>query len=164
MKKNYPFRAVWLIFWLLSGTLLPCTSRAQELNANSKVQCYTKAPESPTSNRTDGCGSYEDYMPLPDDPIRTIRLMIHVFQKSDGSGNWQDNAADRRILSGLINGIINYPAAGQSVPGVNGIFASTNLRQQHDANGNCVVVPNTTYDTRIRVQLVDIRFHRDNRA
>ncbi|RTQ48094.1 hypothetical protein EJV47_16780 [Hymenobacter gummosus] len=156
-------RAGWLVCWLLS-LLAAQPGWAQELSAASKPQCYTRTDAPPSAARVDGCGSNEDYMPQPNDPIRTIRLMIHVFQRADGTGNWQDLPADRRILSGLINGLTHYPAANQSVPGVNGIYAATSLRQQHNGAGNCVVVPNAvSYDTRIRVQLVDIRFHRDNR-
>jgi hypothetical protein len=45
------------------------------------------------------------YMPNANSIVYTVRLNLHIMQEDDGSGNFQNNAADRAFLQQLVTGV-----------------------------------------------------------
>ena len=94
-----------------------------------------------------------DYIPSPNDPIQTIQVALHVVQKADGTGNFQENdPAHLAYLQSLfgIPGSLNGPT-------VNDVFAHI---PGQEANG--VQSPVSVADSRIRFNLAMLLFHQDN--
>lgn len=98
---------------------------------------------------TNGCNNFMQYAPIVPQymPIKTVRLVMHVFQKDDGTRNFQDTPADRAILQSAITSI-------------NGFFS--NVESLSNPVSNCP--SETILDTRIRFQLSDIFFYQDSDA
>ena len=161
------------------------------LSATSLPQCHTLpppiAPASSTSSSAgvaaqfvvDGssCQEFPEYAPafyaangLPAIPIKTVRVMFHVFQRHDGTGNWQslaqDGGADERVLRGLLNGLRFPDATSPLARGVNGIYAGLDnlLTTVNSAPAAAPVRAAAPYnDTRIRFDLTSIRYYRTDR-
>ena len=86
------------------------------------------------------------FIPTANSPIYTVRLNVHVLQKDDGSGNFEDNSVNRAFLQQLVNDV-NYMYANCQQPVCNGIFE-----------------PNYIIDTRIRFKIDGIYFHKNTSA
>jgi hypothetical protein len=80
-------------------------------------------------------------------PIKTIRLVVHVFQKDDGTRNFQDTPTDRAILNGAITSINEYYSN------------VTALSNPVAACPSALIL-----DSRIRFQLADIFFYQNSDA
>lgn len=86
------------------------------------------------------------YIPTVQSDIIIIRLNLHVMQKADGSGNFQNNATTTSYLESLING-------------VNGMYSGI---QPPIWNGN--KTDSYITDSKIRFQIDAIYFHQDDVA
>ncbi len=58
------------------------------------------------------CANYEGYIPYIPElmPLKRIRIVIHVFQRDDGSGNFQNTPEDLAFIGKILNhtnGILN---------------------------------------------------------
>ena len=159
---------------------------AQLPSAPSLPECYTTAlpPDAPGAAARgqlvvsgSNCRQYyPEYAPLaydqqglPEIPIKTVRIMFHVFQKNDGSDNWQsptqDGGTDEAILRGLVYGIAYYPTSssptGRAARGLNGIYGGLDNRvTSATPNPAATPAPNPLGDARIRFQLEGIRYYR----
>jgi hypothetical protein len=84
------------------------------------------------------------YIPTADTPLQTLAMNFHIYQRSDGSGNWQDTPFDRSQLQLLIDVANRYnttnPAPSDPCPGT----------------------AYTVSDTRIRYALKNVYFYRSN--
>ncbi|UOQ97733.1 zinc-dependent metalloprotease [Hymenobacter sp. 5317J-9] len=99
--------------------------------------------------------------------------MFHVFQKDDGTGNWQspsqDGGADEALLRGLVYGLARFPAGtgagGRDIRGINGIYSQLDNRVT-TLTPNPAAVPATgvAADTRVRFALEGIRYYRNTVA
>lgn len=72
----------------------------------SQFLCYTAEDTSPQPHFFSGeCGIQANYTPIisSQTPIVTVRIAFHVFQKSDGTGNFQNNPTDIAFLHNIIN-------------------------------------------------------------
>lgn len=95
----------------------------------------------------------EFYVPTQTDDVLTVRVVLHVIQKSDGSGNFQDDVADH--IDYLIS-MFDVPGS-LGGPNVNDIYANT---QSQAHNG--MIDPLLIGDTRVRFELMDLLFHQDD--
>jgi hypothetical protein len=86
------------------------------------------------------CGVKANYTPIVNDhtPIVTVRIAFHVFQKSDRTGNFQNNPTDIKYLENIIN--------------------NANLRYSNLGVLNMGTSP-YIQDSRIRLVLENIYFH-----
>ena len=86
------------------------------------------------------CSNYTNYSPIVagQTPIKIIRIAFHIFQKSDGSSNFQNTSEDIAYLNGVIN--------------------KSNF---HLANLGILNMGTTPFivDSRIRLELEKIYFH-----
>lgn len=134
-------------------------------------QCYTQPPTGASSSLgslalsqgiSNMCGTALDYAPLASAPIKKVRLMVHVFQRNDGSGNWQPG--DIALIQGFINGQ-RFPNPTSSTDpyygGVNDVYG--NLATPTAATNAELPSGPAITDSRIRFQLeaADVRFYRD---
>ncbi|MBS1570369.1 MAG: hypothetical protein JST45_13155, partial [Bacteroidetes bacterium] len=95
------------------------------------------------------CGVSINYAPIIPDhtPVKTVRIALHVFQKDDGTGNFQNTPDHIAYLEGVVN--------------------STNTQlanlgpQQIEVNGALQPYGTSPYiiDSRVRLSLVGIYFH-----
>ncbi len=94
-----------------------------------------------------------DYIPLPTDEIETVRVILHIVQRSDGSDNFdQNNPTHVSYLQSMFN-----PPGMPGGPSVNDIYG--NIQPQIHSG---VTDPLVVSDSRVRFQLVDILYHPDN--
>lgn len=91
-----------------------------------------------------GCGTSINYAPYPiseHTPTKTLRVAIHVFQKGNGTGNFQDISTDRQTLNNLIDDV-NYRLSHIEAP-------------SHGTSPHIV-------DSKIQIVLEDIYFYQDD--
>lgn len=84
------------------------------------------------------------YIPSPNSPVYTVRLNLHIMQEDNGSGNFQDQAADKAFLMQLIDDV-NTAYSVNHQPIWNGL-----------RNDPYVV------DSRIRFRVDGIYFHKNS--
>ena len=130
-KSKLPSFAGLLVLMSWLGGLFGPSVCAQTPGPETFIQCYTLPPgvsgqsltgtgSTPTAQRlvvgNSSCTQYPEYAPgtqleqgLPEMPIKTVRIMFHVFQNDAGGGNWQspdqDGGADEALLRGLVYGL-----------------------------------------------------------
>lgn len=93
------------------------------------------------------------YIPQPSDDVKTVRVILHIIQRGDGSDNFQEtNPMHVSYLEDMFN-----PPGQPGGPSVNDIFGNT-LPEAH----NSVIDPPEVADSRVRFDLVDIYFHADD--
>jgi hypothetical protein len=182
MQKNYSFinaRLLGLLLWATAALLRPSVALAQVVYPQDTMfWCGTQADSSRQrdiiiSGSNCSGNNYYQYSPafheqnrLPPIPIKTVRLMIHVFQKDDGTANWQsprqDGGTDEAILQGLINGQTNFPVGNPNpLLGVNDVYSGLyELTTNNPAGQNPTQLTGAGADTRIRFQLEGIRYYR----
>lgn len=78
------------------------------------IQNFDNDAISPPLNITNNCGmsstdflNYSDistYIPDNNTPIKIIMVNFNIFQKDDGSGNFQDNTTDKQVLQQIVDG------------------------------------------------------------
>lgn len=90
------------LFLLFCGTLLSFTGFSQS-------ECYTENEEPIYFKSSLICSELEDYSPINSDeaPIITVRVDFHIFQKNDGTGNFQNSPSDIAALEDFVDKI-NY--------------------------------------------------------
>jgi reprolysin-like metallo-peptidase family M12B len=93
------------------------------------------------------------YVPVQGNPgnnndFLLLRLTVHVMQKTDGTGNFQDTPEDREILLNLFNGWVNAKLGGYEEP----VYGGQNFPNQ------------LPYGSKLRVELLeeDIHFWQDD--
>ena len=128
----------------------------------SQTECHTADTPPPLMlGPTLGCANTsnsasvnnEEYIPQPNDPIKTVRVVMHIMQKSDGSDNFQENVpADIAYLNAMFG-----PLGGPNHPNINTHFGVNPEPLYGGPTGN----PYTS-DSRIRFQLEGIYFHQDD--
>lgn len=96
-----------------------------------------------------------DYLPTPSDDIKTVRVFLHVIQKSDGTGNF---VSTDPVHINYLNAMFNPPNSAGG-PSVNDIYGNTQP-QAH----NTIIDPITVTDTRVRFELMGIQFHQNDLA
>ena len=182
-----------LLSWL--GWLAGPAACAQALGPGNYIECYTLPPGAPAQSLTgtgsaaapgvvsnSSCAQFPEYAPgirpelgLPEIPIKTVRIMFHVFQDDYGKGNWQapnqDGGADEALLRGLVYGLTQWPLnttpqtpqALRTLRGLNGVYSQLDQRLMSTAtNRTAVPAPAALADTRIRFQLEGIRYYRNS--
>lgn len=94
---------------------------------------------------TTNCGIPSDYSPLNSgqSPIIKVRIDFVVFQKDDGTGNFQNNSTDKAYLHNVVNNV--------------------NYRLSHLSNLTYGTSP-WIKDSRIRVKLDTIYFYKNTNA
>ncbi|MBO2010780.1 hypothetical protein [Hymenobacter negativus] len=179
--------------WVFISWLYGPVVYAQVLGPETQIQCYTLSPNAPAQNATgtgaltigqrlvvgnSSCMQFPEYAPgfqvehdLPEMPIKTVRIMFHVFQDDNGNDNWQspaqDGGADEVLLRGLVNGLPRWPIStgtpSRTIRGLNGIYGQLDERLVSTMT-NLAVVPAAAprADTRIRFQLEGIRYYRNS--
>ncbi|MDO7877298.1 T9SS type A sorting domain-containing protein [Hymenobacter sp. ASUV-10] len=187
-------RLLWLALYF-AALLHPGLSWAQD--AHSFPECYWRPADSTglsarpantpgnpgpggpmqIATGTISCGAPEEAAPgyyvnqlqIPNMPVKTVRLVIHVLQKDDGTENWQspaqDGGAQEAVLRGIVTGLGNW--AGGPVPGVNGIYRKLDNRLTTPTGGWTTPVttaPAPLQDTRIQFQVAQVRYYRDTYA
>ncbi|MDO7875782.1 hypothetical protein Q5H93_13645 [Hymenobacter sp. ASUV-10] len=181
MRKNYPppatARLLWLALCLVAllrpGLTLAQFNHPQDTLFGCGTQRDTAQQRSivlPNSSCTDWYGYSPEFYAkqgLPEIPIKKVRIMFHVYQKDDGTGNWQspaqDGGLDEPILTGLLNGLTNFPTPGSPhFRGLNELYGQLDNVLLASGGGNQTVTPATgsDADTRIRFQLEGIRYYR----
>lgn len=60
-----------------------------------------------------GCSDWINFAPYisTQTPIKYVRITLHIFQKNDGTGNFQDNTTDRDWLINTLISHLNYKMA-----------------------------------------------------
>ena len=100
---------------------------------------------------TDGCDNFMNYAPNADNPsyttVKNVQLVLHVFQKDDGSRNFQNTSEDIDLLN-------------QTISEVNSIFGNSDAINNQDPNCPTEHIP----DSRIQFNLSQILFHKDSDA
>jgi hypothetical protein len=127
--------------------LINCSiSFAQRVGTETRQLRKSLVPPSPQQIADNPCSKAANYIPFEPEyyPTKTLRVAFHIFQKDDGSGNFQDTPADRAILQSFMDE-------------VNRRYASLD---PHDPPVNS---PHIT-DSRIHFSLERIFFHRDSLA
>ena len=131
-----------------------------------------------------GCGNFPEAAPqfyamqgLPEIPIKTVRLIIHVMQDDDGSGNFQSpqqqaSGADEKVLKSLITGTavqnIKWPLNSQTdAEGLNYLFSHLDNPlfgppQTPEVSPTAAAAP--LADTRILFVVEQVRYYRDRQG
>lgn len=70
-------------------------------------ECLFDSVSEPYSLISSECLNEENYTPIEGNwvPIKYVRIAIHVFQRTDGSGNFQDNPSDRAYIESVVDDI-----------------------------------------------------------
>lgn len=116
-------------------------------SGGSGGSCVDASPYSGANNT--------DYIPLATDDILTVRVIIHVMQKSipaDPQNFRSDIPAHMDFLNAILDGI-----PGSNPPSVNKIYGEV-----ADQIFNGVVTTAVVGDTRVRFSVQDILFHKDD--
>lgn len=93
------------------------------------------------------------YIPNASTPIKTIRAVLHIMQKADGSENFQASSpADMAFLNAIFG-----PVGGPNPPTLNDCFGAIMAPEYAGPTGDPY-----TPDSRIRVRLDGIYFHQDD--
>lgn len=95
--------------------------------------------------KSSNCSDWNVYLPVDpfDTPIKNVRITFHIIQKSDGSGNFPDNAASRNWLQNIL------------VAQINSKFS--NLQEMNLPTGSPHIA-----DCRLRITLANIYFWQDD--
>ncbi len=98
--------------------LLQCFSN-NDFSSQNLVNCTSPSVSSIVTSGT-SCGygfnylnkysKIQTYVPDSNSPIKTIKVALHFFQKTDGSNMWQDNAITNTLFTNAINDINNKKA------------------------------------------------------
>lgn len=94
----------------------------------------------------DDISQNSQFIPAQNSPIITVRISLHIMQKSNGTGNFQNNSQDLAYLNSLVTGM-NSRYSHLDTPLVGGVTG-------------VLTVP----DSRIQFELTGIYFHRDDAA
>lgn len=97
--------------------------------------------ESPVSY----CGDLSDYQPNANTQIKYIRMVFHIMQKSNGTGNFQEANQDH------MNWLWSYES------GCNSRLGNIPAPLQCGPTGDPYIT-----DSKIRFKLIDIQFHQDD--
>lgn len=106
---------------LVIGLMLCCSfiAEGQIPNFDNDVFTLPDADESSFKSSSADCsksssafqnkyGRYDFYIPNINTPIKTIKINLNIFQKSDGTGNLQNNSTDLTNLNQMVQWINDY--------------------------------------------------------
>jgi hypothetical protein len=115
------------------------------INTLSAQDFICDTPSEIINLKSANCSNWNVYLPVDpfDTPVKNVRITFHVIQKSDGSGNFPDNAASRDWLQNTL------------VAHINSKFA--NLQEM-----NLPTTSSHITDCRVRVTLANIYFWQDD--
>ena len=91
------------------------------------------------------CGDILDYQPDPTDKEKCIRMVFHIMQKADGSGNFLETDPDQMDWLNSYETWANYYLSNIEPPLLCGPTNDPYIS-----------------DSKIRFKIVDIQFHQDN--
>ena len=129
----------------LSAQVSECTTPDSNDPSRSGLDCLNFIGSLPTT----GCNNHYNFAPLisSQTPIKTVQVIFHVFQKDDGTRNFQNTPTDIAMLNNIMAGVNDRYSNIQAV-------------------SHPVVACPTAHiiDSRIRFSLNSIHFYQDSDA
>ncbi len=114
MKNN-----VWLTFLIILGTYFNISGQYCDNALFEEYNIIAHPLASPEISSA--CAQSINYAPYPyseHTPIKKVRICFHIFQKSDGSGNFQNTTEDKNYLLNLVDSLnIKFSNFSQPYPG-----------------------------------------------
>ncbi|MBP9187524.1 MAG: hypothetical protein KBE91_07850 [Bacteroidia bacterium] len=75
----------------------------QSLYAQISCEVFSSSPTPSTCNTCTDFNKHSNYQyNVNNTPIKNVRIVVHVFNKSDGTGNLPDNSTSRNWINSVV--------------------------------------------------------------